>query len=123
MEDWAEIRRLHLAEGIPIKEIARRLGLARNTVREAVRSATPPRYERKAAGSAVDAVEADIRRLLARYPRMPATVIVERIGWQRGMTVFRNRVRDLRQVTCRPIPPAGRRIVRASSPCSAAIRS
>ena len=30
MEDWAEIRRLHRAEGVPIKEIARRLGIARN---------------------------------------------------------------------------------------------
>jgi hypothetical protein len=25
VEDWAEIRRLHRAEGVPIKEIARRL--------------------------------------------------------------------------------------------------
>lgn len=50
MEDWAEIRRLHLAEEIPMKEIARRLGLARNTVREAVRSSVPPKYDRPAAG-------------------------------------------------------------------------
>jgi len=28
VEDWAEIRRLHRAEGVPIKEIARRLGVA-----------------------------------------------------------------------------------------------
>jgi hypothetical protein len=28
VEDWAEIRRLHRAEGVPIKEIARRLLLA-----------------------------------------------------------------------------------------------
>ncbi len=70
MEDWAEIRRLHLAEGIPIKEIARRLGLARNTVREAVRSTTPPKYERRATGSAVDTVEPDIRRLLAAHGTM-----------------------------------------------------
>lgn len=38
MEDWAEIRRLHRAEGVPIKEIARRLGVARNTVRAALAS-------------------------------------------------------------------------------------
>jgi IS30 family transposase len=38
VEDWAEIRRLHFGEGVPIKEIARRLGVARNTVRRAVRS-------------------------------------------------------------------------------------
>ena len=42
MEDWAEIRRLHRAEGLGIKTIARRLGLARNTVRAALRSETPP---------------------------------------------------------------------------------
>ena len=35
VEDWAEIRSLHRAEGVPIKEIARRLGVARNTVRAA----------------------------------------------------------------------------------------
>ncbi len=33
VEDWAEIRRLNRAEGLGIKAIARRLGLARNTVR------------------------------------------------------------------------------------------
>jgi hypothetical protein len=28
MEDWAEIRRLHRAEGVSVKEIVRRTGLA-----------------------------------------------------------------------------------------------
>ncbi len=46
MEDWAEIRRLNRAERMGIKAIARRLGLARNTVRGALRSDTPPSYER-----------------------------------------------------------------------------
>ena len=36
MEDWAEIRRLHRGEGIPIKAIARRLKISRNTVRNAL---------------------------------------------------------------------------------------
>ena len=36
VEDWAEIRRLHRAEGMPIKEIARVLGVSRNTVRAAL---------------------------------------------------------------------------------------
>jgi hypothetical protein len=38
VEDWAEIRRLHFAEGLGIKTIARQLSVARNTVRQAVRS-------------------------------------------------------------------------------------
>ena len=43
VEDWAEIRRLHRAEGLAIKAIARRLGVARNTVRAALRAEGPPR--------------------------------------------------------------------------------
>ena len=38
MEDWAEIRRLRRAEGESISEIARRLGISRNTVRSALAS-------------------------------------------------------------------------------------
>ena len=75
VEDWAEIRRLHRAEGMPIKAIARRLGVSRNTVRRALAEDSPPRYQRPAKGSAVDAVEPPIRELLREYPTMPATVI------------------------------------------------
>ncbi len=42
VEDWAEIRRLHFAEELGIKTIAKRLGVARNTVRIAVRWGTRP---------------------------------------------------------------------------------
>jgi len=80
-EEWAEIRRLHRAEGMGIKAIARRLGVARNTVRSALRADDAPKYERKGRGSAVDSFRAAIRRLLAATPDMPATVVAERIGW------------------------------------------
>ncbi len=90
MEDWAEIRRLHRAEGMGIRAIARHLGVARNTVREALRSDGPPRYQRRGPGSAADAFEPSIRQLLAEFPDMPATVIAERVGWERSMTVLRD---------------------------------
>ena len=96
VEDWAEIRRLHRAEGLSIKLIARTLGISRNTVRTALASDGPPRYERKPAGSAVDAFEDAVRAQLSAVPTMPATVIAERVGWTRGMTVFKERVRELR---------------------------
>jgi transposase len=54
VEDWAEIRRLHRADGLPIKTIARTLGVSRNTVRAAISSESPPKYQRRPAGSAVD---------------------------------------------------------------------
>ena len=79
MEDWAEIRRLHRAEGLGIKTIARRLGVARNTVRAAVGSEAPPRYERAPQGSIVDGVEPEIRELLGvgvvEISRTPQSVV------------------------------------------------
>jgi transposase len=107
VEDWAEIRRLHRAEGLPIKLIARTLKISRNTVRSALASDGPPKYERIAAGSAVDAFEDAIRAQLLLVPTMPATVIAERVGWTRGLTVFKERVRELRPAYLPP-DPSGR---------------
>lgn len=104
MEDWAEIRRLRRAEGMPIRAIARKLGLGRNTVRRALAAEGPPQYRRPAKGSIVDAVESQIRALLADWPTMPAPVIAERIGWQQGMTVLKDRVRELRPLFMPPDP-------------------
>jgi transposase len=104
VEDWAEIRRLHRCEGMPIKVIARVMGVSRNTVRAAVASVGPPVYRRRRVGSVVDGVEPRIRELLRVYPRMPATVIAERIGWERGMTVLKDRVAQLRPVYLPPDP-------------------
>ena len=107
MEDWAEIRRLRRAEGLPIKTIARTLGVSRNTVRAAIASEGPPKYERKPAGSAVDAFEDAIREQLDLVPTMPATVIAERVEWTRGITVFKERVAELRPAYL-PVDPASR---------------
>ena len=104
VENWAEIRRLHRAEGMPIREIARVLGVSRNTVRAAMASDGPPKYERPRAGSVVDAVEPRIRELLRAYPAMPATVIAERIGWDRSIRVLSGRVAELRPVYLPPDP-------------------
>jgi len=84
VEDWAEIRRLRRAEGMPIKVIARVMGCSKNTVKKALASQGPPEYSRAPKGSVVDEVEPRIRELLAATPTMPATVIAERIGWTRS---------------------------------------
>jgi len=104
VEDWAEIRRLHRVEGMAIKAIARRLGVSRNAVRRALARDVPPKYVRAPKGSIVDAVEPAIRELLHKTPDMPATVIAERIGWTRSITVLKDRVREIRPYYLPPDP-------------------
>jgi transposase len=104
VEDWAEIRRLHKSEGMAIKAISRNLGISRNAVRRALASDSPPAYWRPPKGSAVDAFESQIRELLRTTPTMPATVIAERIGWEQGLTVLKDRVRVLRPYYLPPDP-------------------
>ena len=104
MEDWAEIRRLHRADGMPIKAIVRKTGVSRNAVRRALAADEPPRYERVGKGSLVDVVEPQIRELLALWPTMPATVIAERVGWTHSLTILKDRVRVLRPLFVPPDP-------------------
>ena len=109
VEDWAEIRRLHRAGRVPIKEIARVLGVSRNTVRAALRSEGVPRYERRPGGSVVDGYEPRIRELLRAVPTMPATVIAERIDWRYSIRTLSGRVAELRPYYL-PADPSGRTV-------------
>ena len=104
VEDWAEIRRLHRAEGLPIRQIARVMSVSRNTVRAALRSDGPPKYERAPQGSVADGYEPRIRELLRAVPTMPASVIGERIGWPYSDRTLRTKVAELRPAYLPPDP-------------------
>jgi transposase len=67
VEDWAEIRRLHRAEGLSIREITRRMAVSRNTVRAALRAESPRGYVGALRPWAVDAFEPAIWELLAQH--------------------------------------------------------
>lgn len=100
VEDWAEhplfCSVCIVLGGVSISEIARRLKITQNTVRAALASGRPPKYERARQGSVVDSYERQIRALLAEWPKMPATVIAERIGWRYSLTTLKDRVRVIR---------------------------
>ncbi len=104
VEDWAEIRRLRKAEGLPVRQIARVMSVSRNTVRAALRSDGPPKYERAPKGSVADGYEPRIRELLRAVPTMPASVIGERIGWPYSDRTLRTKVAELRPVYLPPDP-------------------
>jgi transposase len=99
VEGWAELRREHYVRGVSIKELARRTGMSRNTVRSALRSATAPRYSRPAAGSKLDPFKDEIHRLLKADPRMPGQRIRELIaplGFDGGKTIVDDYLREVR---------------------------
>jgi transposase len=96
VEDWALARRLHLSEGVSQREIARQLGIARDTVARAIASDKPPKYERPDRPSGMRDLEPRLRQLLAEYPKMPATVVTERVKWTGSITWLRETVARLR---------------------------
>lgn len=107
MEDWALMRRLHLAEGESMRSIAARLGVSRDTVAKAVASGSPPKDERAAGDSAIRAIEPKIRALLKDNPRMRAKVIAKRAGWSGSPAWFRENVARICPEYA-PADPAGR---------------
>ena len=107
LEDWALIRRLHVGEGVPKAQIAKQLGISRNTVAKAIASTSPPKYERPPVANAFTTVEERVRQLLQEVPSMPATVLAERVGWTRSSSWFRGEVARIRPEYA-PVDPADR---------------
>ncbi|WP_316745889.1 hypothetical protein [Streptomyces sp. MK7] len=64
----------------------------------------------------MDAARVRIRKLLRETPTMPATVIVERIGRQRGMTILKERVARELGPACSPVDPVSRTTHRPGEP-------
>ncbi len=77
VEQWAEIRRLYFVKRLSIKEIVRRTGHGRNTIRRALRSGQPPRYRRPLRPSKLDPFRDEVHRLLRAAPRLPGTRVRE----------------------------------------------
>jgi Mu transposase-like protein len=96
---WAEIRRMKEVEGLSIREIVRRTGHDRNTVRRALRRDGPPRYERPSRASKLDPFKDEITRLLQADPRIPGKRIrelIEDLGYAGGKTILDDYLREVR---------------------------
>jgi transposase len=99
VEQWAEIRRMHFVRGVSIKEIQRRTGLHRQTIRRALRASEPPRYRRPARASKLDRFREEIHRLLREEPRLPGRRIRELLqegGYDGGKTILDDYLREVR---------------------------
>jgi transposase len=106
VEDWALVRRL-VADGVSQRQVARDLGIGRETVARALACDRPPKYERPAVPTTFTPFEPLVAQLLAATPDMPATVLAERVGWPGSITWFRDNVRRLRPRHA-PVDPCDR---------------
>jgi transposase len=105
VEDWAEIRALS-AGGASIKEIMRKTGRARNTVRKAIATPEPPSYgPRPKRASKLDPFRGEIEARLAEDPEISSVRLREicaELGYEGGKTIFDDLVRELRPRYRRP---------------------
>jgi transposase len=96
----AEVLRLGLVEGVGVRAIARRLSMARKTVRRILgRHHAPPKPAAEPRGSILDPYESAIRAVLDDAPEMLAPAVLERLrplGYTGGVTILRDRLRRLR---------------------------
>jgi len=105
VEQWAEIRRMHFVAALSIKEIHRRTGLHRKTIRRALRSDAPPRYSRVPAPSKLDPFKDEIHRLLKGDPKLPGQRVrelIEPLGYAGGKTIVDDYLREVRPLFAPP---------------------
>ncbi len=99
VEQWAEIRRLVLVERRSQRQVAKSLGVARDTVARALALDVPPRYERPPVASKLDPFREWICERLQADPAIPSLRLREmavEFGYAGGKTVFDDYVRDVR---------------------------
>ena len=106
VEQWAEIRRLYFVKRLSIKEIVRRTGHGRNTIRRALRSSEAPRYRRPPRPSKLDPFRDEMHRLLREDPRLPG---------QAGAGAARGAGLRGRQDDPRRLPARGAAVVSAAA--------
>jgi transposase len=106
VELWAEIRRLKHVEGLSQREIHRRTGVHRDTIRKALASPIPPSYgPRSPRPSKLDPFVVTIEELLADEATLSGVRIreeLERLGYDGGKTILDDLLRELRP---RFLPP------------------
>jgi transposase len=99
VERWAELRREHFVRGVGVRELARRFGISRNTVRVALRSEHPPAFRCPERPSKLDSFREEVHELLRRDPRLPAVRVrelIEPLGFVGGQTIVNEYVREVR---------------------------
>jgi transposase len=106
VELWAEIRRMKHVEGLSQREIHRRTGVHRDTIRRALASPEPPSYgPRPQRPSKLEPFLETIEELLADEPTLSGVRVreeLEKLGYEGSKTILDDLLRELRP---RFVPP------------------
>jgi transposase len=106
VEQWAEIRRMKHVERLSQREIHRRTGVHRDTIRRALASPRPPSYgPRPPRVTKLDPFLGTIEELLDDEPTLSGVRIreeLEKLGYRGGKTIVDDLLRELRP---RFLPP------------------
>jgi transposase len=106
VEQWAEIRRMKHVERLSQREIHRRTGIHRDTIRKALASPAPPSYgPRPPRASKLDPFLETIEELLDDEPTLSGVRVreeLEKLGYDGGKTILDELLRELRP---RFLPP------------------
>jgi hypothetical protein len=81
------------------REIHRRTGLHRDTIRRAIARVAPPVYRREPNGSKLDSFKAEIHRLRAGDPKLPGVRVrelLEPLGCRASKTIVDDHLREIR---------------------------
>jgi transposase len=101
VEQWAELRREHFVRGVAIKELVRRTGLSRNTIRGALRSDEPPAFKCPERPSKLDLFKDEIHRLLKDDPKLSGVRVreeIEALGFDGSKTIVDDYLREVRPI-------------------------
>jgi len=99
-DQTAEVLRLAYIEGLGVRAIARRLSMARKTVRRLLgRAQIRPAVRPEPRGSILDPHVSVVRKLLDETPELTAPAVLERLrplGYTGGVSILRDKMRALR---------------------------
>lgn len=100
VERWAEIRSMSRVERLSQREIARRTGLNRRTIKRALEVPKPPSYDRRKPGSSkLDPYRPEIEGLLSENPTLSGVRILEEIraaGYTGGKSILNELLAEIR---------------------------
>ena len=120
VQQWAEVRRLHFVRGLSIREIHRRTGLHRDTIRSALKSDDAPRYSRAPAGRSSIRSRTRSTGCCATDPKLPGQRVREliaQLGFDGGKTIVDDYLREVRPLFAPPPRTFQRTVYRPGEVC------